>query len=124
MSKRSKISLSQAVRTTRSSPYPPFPKKAKLSDPHAWLDAFRPHELSTSEKRAFQTFGLNPQNPYHWARLSFILLDLHFSGRKAGKPPKWSSKELCALLRAIAAVRLRKPPRAKDVDVYKALVRK
>ena len=67
----------------RSSPYPPYPKQGELSDPHAWLDAFRPAELSPSEKMAFETFSLDSQNPYDWARLLFILLNLHFSGRKA-----------------------------------------
>jgi len=32
---------------------------------------------------AFETFSLDSQNPYDWARLLFILLNLHFSGRKA-----------------------------------------
>jgi hypothetical protein len=57
--------------------------KAELGDPHAWLDAFRPDELCPLEKMAFETFGLNSQNPHHWARLLFIFLNLHFSGPKA-----------------------------------------
>jgi hypothetical protein len=67
----------------RSSPYPPYPKKGELSDPHAWLDALRPNGLSPSTKSAFEAFGFDAQNPYDWARLLFILLDLHFSGPKA-----------------------------------------
>ena len=67
----------------RSSPYPPYPKKGELSDPHAWLDAFRPNRLSPSTKTAFEAFDFDAQNPYDWARLLFILLNLHFSGPKA-----------------------------------------
>ena len=81
----SKRSISEAVRMVRSSPYPPYPKKGELSDPHAWLDAFRPAELSPSEKMAFETFSLDSQNPYGWACLLFNLLYLHFSDRKAAR---------------------------------------
>jgi hypothetical protein len=49
----------------------------------------------TSLRKAFDEFGLNPQNPFDWVRLLRGLAEVHFDRpirRPRGAPPKWDER--------------------------------
>jgi hypothetical protein len=43
-------------------------------------------------RKAFEKFGLDPQNPVHWRRLLQCLVDIHFGGPRSGAPAKWTEE--------------------------------
>jgi hypothetical protein len=57
-------------------------------------------DLDKPLKKAFEVFGLDPRNPFHWRKLLAYFSDAHFaSQRRRGPQELWSDDRLCQLLR-------------------------
>jgi hypothetical protein len=86
-----------------------FSAEAKFSNAD-WDDAetraaAASHALSIDDqdiaiKKAFETFALDPKNPFHWRKLIAYFADVHFgeSQKGPGAPKVWSDRRLCQLL--------------------------
>jgi len=59
-------------------------------------------------RKAFDSFGLDPRNPFHWRRLLWYLAEAFWARSKKGAPQKWSAHQLCRLLRHFDEVRKEK----------------
>jgi hypothetical protein len=56
-------------------------------------------DLDKALKKAFQAFGLDPRNPFHWRKLLAYFSDAHFARqRRRGPQELWSDGRLCQLL--------------------------
>jgi len=56
-------------------------------------------DLDKPLKKAFEVFGLDPRNPFHWRKLLAYFSDAHFaSQRRRGPQELWSDGRLCQLL--------------------------
>jgi len=125
VSKQSKRSqrLARAFRLQKSL-YPAFPDPKNWEDDKVWIEetrqAFDVSEISAQEAELFRKFRLNPRNPHHWRRLVSIYASIEVGDKSAGRPPKWSSAELCRLLKRIAELQRCKPS-SKLSDIYRAL---
>ena len=61
---------------------------------------------SSSTREAFDTFGLDPKNPFHWRNLLIYFADAHFRDRgEPGRPRGWTDETLCQLLFDFAALK-------------------
>jgi hypothetical protein len=49
-------------------------------------------------RKAFDSFGLDPSNPFHWRKLLWYLAEAFFGQRNLGRPKEWSADKLCHLL--------------------------
>jgi hypothetical protein len=110
-----------------ASAYPDLPADIDWDDPAAWSrdarKAFDPSNLDESTRAAFRKFKLDPRNPYHWRMLVDFFADAHYGERAGrGRPKKWNSESLCALLRHVSDAR-KKRPSVKRSDVFRSLVK-
>jgi hypothetical protein len=86
-----------------------FAAEAKFTNAN-WDDAetraaAASHALSIDDqdiaiKKAFETFELDPKDPFHWRKLIAYFADVHFgeSQKGPGAPKVWSDRRLCQLL--------------------------
>jgi hypothetical protein len=134
MAKRSKTSSSARLKrlqeiSKKGTPFAPSVAQVDWNDQIAWSDAARNalnlddnfDEAARFIRRAFEEFGLNSHDPYHWRRLLGFYVRAHV---RPGKPVKWSSEDLCELLRHISAIRERNPHLKTKQQVYRALVKR
>jgi hypothetical protein len=71
-------------------------------------------------KKAFEKFGLQDKNPFHWRKLIYYFSDAHFGSQKRpGRRAVWSDGKLCGLLQDIDEVRrhYRVLPGSKATDL-------
>jgi len=86
-------------------------------------------DLDQPLKKAFQAFGLDPRNPFHWRKLLAYLADVHFGPRqpRRGRDTLWSDDRLCQLLQDFDQIRRQRTlvPGSKisDIEVCKWLKR-
>jgi hypothetical protein len=68
-------------------------------------------DLDQPLKTAFEAFGLDPRNPFHWRKLVAYLADVHFGPKQTRHGPKqlWSDDKLCKLLQDFDEVKSRRP---------------
>lgn len=64
-------------------------------------------------KTAFDTFGLDPDDPMHWRVLVEEMASIIFERKKAGRRKEWNSGRQLELVEAVDAV-LRRNPKLKD----------
>jgi hypothetical protein len=60
-------------------------------------------------RRAFEAFGLDPRNPFHWRRLAWYLSEALFGESGRGHPPTWTAEPLCRLLERFHNERKKNP---------------
>ena len=65
-------------------------------------------ERDVALKHAFDRFGLDGRNPFHWRKLIFYLSDAVFrTAKRPGPRQKWSDDQLCMLLRDFDRIKRR-----------------
>jgi hypothetical protein len=84
------------------------------------LDSY-PSDANKSVRKAFEEFQLDCRNPYHWRYLLEYYVGAHIP---PGRPPEWTSKALCMLLRRISATREKYPHLKGRSVIYRALVKR
>jgi hypothetical protein len=73
-------------------------------------EAFKLTDKDRTIKRAFDTFGLDPSDPWHWRELVEELLSVvFFERKKPGRRKEWSTQRKLELVQAIVAMRRRNP---------------
>ena len=55
-------------------------------------------EYNEPIRKAFDTFSLDPRNPFHWRKLLWYLAQAFFGEPNLGRPKTWGSDRLCRLL--------------------------
>jgi hypothetical protein len=86
-------------------------------------------DLDQPLKKAFQAFGLDPRNPFHWRKLLAYLADVHFGPRqpRRGRDTLWSDDRLCQLLQDFDQIRRQRAlvpgSKVSDIEVCKWLKR-
>ena len=55
-------------------------------------------EYNEPIRKAFDTFGLDPRNPFHWRKLLWYLAQAFFGKPDLGRPKTWGSDRWCRLL--------------------------
>lgn len=86
-------------------------------------------DLDKPLKKAFQAFGLDPRNPFHWRKLLAYFCDVHFDPRQRRRGPQklWSDGRLCQLLQDFDQIKRQRTlvPGSKisDLEVCKWLKR-
>jgi hypothetical protein len=55
-------------------------------------------EYNEPIRKAFDTFGLDPRNPFHWRKLLWYLAQAFFGKPNLRRPKTWSSDRWCRLL--------------------------
>ncbi len=76
---------------------------------------------SSPIRTAFDTFGLNPKNPFHWRNLLIYFVDAHFGDRgEPGRPRDWTDERLCQLLVDFATLN-RVHPDKRDTEICRLL---
>jgi hypothetical protein len=92
------------------------------------------HALSLDDldgplKKAFQAFGLEPRNPFHWRKLLAYFSAVHFNPRQPRRGPHrlWSDDRLCQLLQDCDQIRRQRAlvlgSKISDLEVCKWLKR-
>jgi hypothetical protein len=76
-------------------------------------------ELDEPIRKAFDAFGYDPLNPFHWRKLIWHFANAHFSPpRKKGPPTKWDDGRWCQLLSDFGEVKASSSrPNASDNEV-------
>jgi hypothetical protein len=74
-------------------------------------------ELDEPIRKAFDAFGYDPLNPFHWRKLIWHFADAHFRPpRKGGAPKRWDDIRWCKLLSDFGEVKASRPT-ASDAEV-------
>lgn len=77
-------------------------------------------DQDTAIRKAFETFGLDPKNPFDWRRLFAYFADAHFGAAHKGRgaPEFWTDRRLCQLLADFHQVKSRRTrvPGSKNVS--------
>jgi len=77
-----------------------------------------PDELDEPIRKAFDAFGYDPLNPFHWRNLIWHFANAHFPARsKKGPPTKWDDSRWCQLLSDFGEVKASSRPNASDNEV-------
>jgi hypothetical protein len=106
----------------------PFRSFIDFNDEAAWtraartaldLDSCFNEKWNRPVRKAFNDFGLDPRDPYHWRLLITLYVGAH-AGR--GRPPEWNSESLCNLLRKISEARAIRP-NANQSEIYRSLTK-
>lgn len=71
-------------------------------------------------KKVFDTFGLDPNDPWHWRELVEELASIVFERKSAGRRKEWTSERKERLLSAVEAKQKRNP-RPSDEQACKQL---
>jgi hypothetical protein len=75
-------------------------------------------ELDEPIRKAFDAFGYDPLNPFHWRKLIWHFANAHFPPpRKKGASKKWNDARWCKLLSDFGAVKASSRPKASDSEV-------
>jgi hypothetical protein len=75
-------------------------------------------ELDEPIRKAFDAFGYDPLNPFHWRTLIWHFAYAHFPPpRKKGAPTKWDDVRWCKLLSDFGEVKASSRPNASDNEV-------
>ena len=72
-----------------------------------WLtkEAFRLTKEDATIKKAFDTFDLDPNDPWQWRELVEELVSIVFERKEAGRRKEWTAERKLELLRAVDAKR-------------------
>ena len=91
-------------------------------------EALKLDSLDVSLTKAFDAFGFNHRNPFHWRKLMAYFCDVHFGRgdrRRRGPSKRWSDDKLCQLLSDFDQVRsgykLVPGSKISDLEVCKRL---
>lgn len=82
--------------------------------------ALRLTDGDRTTKKAFDTFGLDPNDPWHWRELVEELVTIIFKRKHPGRHKEWSSERIEELLSAVEAKQQRNP-RISDVQACNQL---
>jgi hypothetical protein len=75
-------------------------------------------EVDEPLRKAFDAFGYDPLNPFHWRTLIWCFANAHFpTPRKGGASKKWDDVRWCKLLSDFGEVKASSPPEASDSEV-------
>jgi hypothetical protein len=75
-------------------------------------------ELDEPIRKAFDAFGYDPLNPFHWRKLIWHFANAHFPPPpKKGPATKWDDVRWCRLLSDFGAVKASSRPNASDNEV-------
>jgi hypothetical protein len=83
-------------------------------------EALRPDldEFEEPIRKAFDAFGYDPLDPFHWRKLLLAFAYAHFlPPRKGGAPKKWDDVRWCKLLSDFGEVKASSRPNASDTEV-------
>jgi hypothetical protein len=119
--------LSKLRESSRGNPF--LDIRSDWSDPSVWARAAREalsldaasDETNKSIRKAFEEFKLDWRNPYDWRQLLKYYVQAHVP---RGRPPMWTSKELCTLLRRISDIREQYPHLKRRREIYGVLVKR
>jgi hypothetical protein len=75
-------------------------------------------ELDEPIRKAFDAFGYDPLNPFHWRKLIWHFAYAHFPvPRKKGASKKWDDTRWCKLLSDFGAVKASSRPTASETEI-------
>jgi hypothetical protein len=74
-------------------------------------------ELDEPIRKAFDAFGYNPLDPFHWRKLIWHFAFAHFPPPKKGAPRKWDDGRWCKLLSDFGEVKASSRRDASDKEV-------
>jgi hypothetical protein len=78
-------------------------------------------ESNTLLKKAFEKFGLDWHDPYHWRLLLQLYVQAHVP---RGRPTEWTDERLCALLHHINDARRANRNLKRREEIYRLLVKR
>jgi hypothetical protein len=119
--------LSQMQKSSRANPF--LEIKLDWNNPAVWAKAAQDaldldsasDESNTSLQKAFEKFGLDWHDPYHWR----LLLQLYVqTAVTRGRPTEWTSEKLCVLLRHISNARRGHRILKRREEIYRLLVKR
>src|SRR5262249_28919101 len=78
-----------------------------------------PGELEEPIRKAFDAFGYDPLNPFHWRKLIWHFANAHFPPppKKRGPPTKWNDVRWCKLLSDFGEMKALSRANAPDSEV-------
>ena len=120
--------LSKLRASSRGNPF--LDIRSDWSNPGVWaraaraalnLDAAASDGTNKSIRKAFEEFKLDWHNPYDWRQLLKYYVQAHVP---RGRPPMWTSEELCTLLRRVSDTREQYPHLKRRREIYGVLVKR
>jgi hypothetical protein len=118
--------LSELVESSKENPFLRIP--SDWSNRGVWTEAARvaldldtdSSDANQSIRKAFEQFQLDWHNPHHWRQLLGYYVRAHVP---PGRPPEWTSEDLCTLLRNISDTRKKYPNLKGRTAIYGVLVK-